>query len=331
MRWKGKKILITGAGGFIGSHLVERLVEEGAKTTCFVRYNSRNNFGLLELLPKKTVKSIKIVAGDLKDEGAVQKAVKGQEIVFHLGALISIPYSYNNPRDFVQTNIIGTLNILTAALNSKKIEKIIQASSSEVYGTAIRVPIDEGHPLQAQSPYSATKIAADKLATSFHLSFGLPVSIIRPFNTYGPRQSARAIIPTIITQLFKKKNSVRVGNLDPVRDFLYISDTIQGFITAGESDKSIGQEINIGSGEGISIRGLIKKIEQISRRGVKIIVEKTRKRPLNSEVFKLICDNSRAKKLLRWQPQVSFDKGLESTIDWIKNNPAFYKAGIYNI
>lgn len=330
MKWKGKKILVTGAGGFIGSHFVEKLVEMGAETTGFVRYNSRNNFGLLELLPKKTVKSIKIVAGDLKDENAVQKAVRGQEFIFHLGALISIPYSYTNPRDFVQTNIVGTLNILMAALNNNKLEKIIHVSSSEVYGTAIEVPIDERHPLQAQSPYSATKIGADKLAMSFHLSFGLPISIIRPFNTYGPRQSARAVIPTILIQLLKN-NKIRIGNLEPIRDFLYISDTLQGFISIAESDKSIGEEINIGSGSGIAISDLIKKIQQITKKEVRIVVDQTRLRPPNSEVLKLICDNSKAKNLLQWQPQVSLNEGLKLTIEWIRNNLTFYKTNIYNI
>ena len=331
MNWKRKKVLVTGAGGFIGSHLVEKLVEMGAKTTCFVRYNSRDNFGLLELLPKRTIKSLKIVAGDLKDENAVQKAARGQEIIFHLGALISIPYSYNNPRDFVQTNIIGTLNILMAAICNNRLENLIHVSSSEVYGTAIKIPIDERHPLQAQSPYSATKIGADKLAMSFYSSFGLPISIIRPFNTYGPRQSARAVIPAIVIQLFNKNNKIRIGSLEPIRDFVYIADTVRGFISIAESDKSIGEEINIGLGKGISIRNLIKKIQQITDTNRKIIVDRARLRPCHSEVFKLICDNSKAKRLFHWQPQVSLNEGLKSTIDWIKNNPTFYKTGIYNI
>ncbi len=329
MNWKGRKVLVTGAGGFVGSYLVEKLVEMGVETTCFVRYNSRNSFGLLELLPDKVARNIKIVPGDLKDEDAVKKVVKSQELVFHLGALISIPYSYSNPRDFVQTNILGTLNILTAALDNKSLERLIIASSSEVYGSAIKVPINESHPLQAQSPYSATKIGADKLATSFFLTFGLPISIIRPFNTFGPRQSARAVTPAIITQLLKN-NEIKIGNLEPVRDFLYISDTVRGFISIAESKQSIGEEINVGSGTGISIKDLIRKISQITNRSPKIVVDKARLRPEKSEVLKLVCDNSKAKKLLGWQPQVFLDEGLRLTIEWIKSNPEFYKADIYN-
>lgn len=330
MGWKGKRVLVTGAGGFIGSHLVEELVAMGAKITCFLRYNSRNDLGSLEFLPKKVLKNIEIVWGDLKDSDAVEKAGNRKQVVFHLGALISIPYSYCNPRDFVQTNILGTLNILMAALKNQKLEKIILASSSEVYGTARKIPIDEQHPLQAQSPYSATKIGADKLALSFHLSFGLPLCLLRPFNTYGPRQSARAVIPTIITQLLKG-DRINLGNLEPVRDFLYISDTVQGFIAAAQSDRVVGKEINIGSGEGISINNLVKKTQKIAHKDARIVVEKARMRPDKSEVFNLVCNNYSARRLLGWRPRVSLDKGLELTIGWIKDHLDFYKSNNYHI
>jgi len=330
MFWKGKKVLVTGAGGFIGSHLVEHLVKVGADVTCFVRYNSRNDLGLLEILPAQITKNIRLVCADLKDEDAIYRPIKNQQIIFHLGALISIPYSYLNPRDFVQTNVLGTLNILMAALKNKKLEKVIQVSSSEVYGTALKVPIDEKHPLQPQSPYSASKIAADKIALSFYLTYGLPVSIIRPFNTYGPRQSGRAVIPAIMTQLLKNKR-VKIGNLKPIRDFMYISDSVAGFLAVAESSKSIGEEINIGCGQGISIGDLAKKITVISGKKIRLVKEMIRVRPEKSEVFRLICDNSKAKFLLNWQPIVSLDNGLKLTLDWVRSNLSFYKSNIYNI
>jgi NAD dependent epimerase/dehydratase len=306
------------------------LVELGADTTCFVRYNSRNDLGLLERLPGKVAKNIRIVSGDLKDEDAVRKVVNGQNLIFHLGALISIPHSYNSPRDYVQTNILGTLNILTAALDNSKLEKLIQVSSSEVYGTAVKVPIDERHPLQSQSPYSATKIGADKLAISFYLSFGLPVSIIRPFNTYGPGQSARAVIPTVVTQLLKNQK-IKIGNLKPIRDFLYVSDTVQGFVSLAASDKAVGEEINVGSGVGVSIKDLVAKISRVTGLKPVLMVEKKRIRPSKSEVFKLICDNSKAKKILSWQPKVSLERGLSLTVEWIKDNQDFYKTASYQM
>ena len=329
MNWKGKKVLVTGAGGFIGSHLVERLVELGAQVKAFVRYNSRNDWGLIENLPVHIRNELEVVAGDLKDFGAVRDAVKDTEIVFHLGALIAIPYSYINPGDVVQTNVIGSLNILNAS-KEYGVEKVIHTSTSEVYGTAQYVPIDEKHPLQAQSPYAASKIGADKLAESFHLSYDLPVTIIRPFNTYGPRQSARAVIPTIIMQALSK-DEVRLGAMHPTRDFTYIEDTVEGFIKIAESPKSVGEVINIGSGQEISIGDLADKIVSLIDRDVEVLFDATRIRPEKSEVNRLLADNSKARELLQWEPKISLDEGLRKTIEWISEHINIYKIDIYNV
>ena len=329
MNWIGKKILVTGAGGFIGSHLTERLVELGAQVRAFVRYNSRNDWGLIEWLPVDILNELEVVAGDLKDPGAVRNAVKDTEIVFHLGSLIAIPYSYINPGDVVQTNIIGSLNILNAS-KEYGVEKVIHTSTSEVYGTALYVPIDEKHPLQAQSPYAASKIGADKLAESFHLSYNLPVAIIRPFNTYGPRQSARAVIPTIITQALSK-GEVRLGATHPTRDFTYIEDTVDGFIKIAESHRSIGEVINIGSGKEILIGDLADKIVLLTGRDIEIVSDATRIRPEKSEVNRLLADNSKAKELLQWEPIISMDEGLRRTIEWISEHINIYKVDIYNV
>ena len=329
MNWKGKKVLVTGAGGFIGSHLTEQLVELGAQVRAFVRYNSRNDWGLIEELPMDIRNELAVVAGDLKDPGAVRNVVKDTEIVFHLGALIAIPYSYINPGDVVQTNVIGSLNILNAS-KEYGVEKIIHTSTSEVYGTAQYVPIDEKHPLQAQSPYAASKIGADKLAESFHLSYNLPVAIIRPFNTYGPRQSARAVIPTIITQALSK-DEVRLGAMHPTRDFTYMEDTVEGFIKIAESPKSIGEVINIGFGKEISIGDLADKIVSLTGRNVEITFDATRIRPEKSEVDRLLADNSKAKELLQWEPKISMDEGLRKTIEWISEHINIYKVDIYNV
>ena len=329
MNWKGKKILVTGAGGFIGSHLTERLVELGAQVRAFVRYNSRNDWGLIENLPVHIRNELEVVAGDLKDSGAVRNAVKDTEIVFHLGALIAIPYSYINPGDVVQTNVIGSLNILNAS-KEHGVEKVIHTSTSEVYGTALYVPIDEKHPLQAQSPYAASKIGADKLAESFHLTYNLPVAIIRPFNTYGPRQSARAVIPTIITQALSK-DKVRLGATHPIRDFNYMEDTVEGFIKVAESPKSVGEVINIGSGQEISIGDLADKIVSLIDRDVEIVSDTARFRPEKSEVNRLLADNSKAKELLQWEPKISMDEGLKRTIAWISEHINIYKVDIYNV
>ncbi|HGE72056.1 TPA: SDR family NAD(P)-dependent oxidoreductase [Candidatus Poribacteria bacterium] len=329
MDWKEKKVLVTGAGGFIGSHLVEKLVGLGAKVRAFVRYNSRNDWGLLEILPEHTQRQIEVVTGDLRDSESVRTVVKDVQIVFHLGASIAIPYSYGNPRDAVETNIIGTLNVLNA-VKEYEVEKMIQTSSSEVYGTAIYVPIDEKHPLQAQSPYAASKIAADKLAESFHLSYDLPVATIRPFNTYGPRQSARAVIPSIITQVLSS-DIVSLGSLFPTRDFLFVEDTVDGFIKMAESPLTVGEVVNVGTGIEISINDLAKKIMSIIGREAKIVSKDERIRPLASEVKRLVADNTKAKRLMEWEPKISLDNGLGRTIEWISKSLNRYKVGIYNV
>lgn len=329
MDWTKKKVLVTGAGGFIGSHLVEKLVKLGVDVRALVRYNSRNDYGLIEILPNKIKTKITVVTGDLRDPETIREVVKDRDIIFHLGALIDIPYSYVHPREVVQTNIMGTLNILTAA-KDMNIERIIHTSTSEVYGTAQYSPIDEKHPLQGQSPYSATKIAADKLAESFYCSFNLPITTIRPFNTYGPRQSARAIIPTIITQMLTRKE-IFLGSLYPTRDFTYVSDTVESFIKAAQVHKSIGEVINIGSNFEISIESLVRKISSLIGKKLKITFDKKRIRPKKSEVGRLIANNSKAKELVNWSPKVTIDEGLKKTIKWIEKNIKLYKTNIYNI
>jgi NAD dependent epimerase/dehydratase len=329
MHWENKKVLVTGAGGFIASHLLEKLVGSGAKVNAFVRYNSRNDFGFIDTMSDQVKRKLDVIAGDLRDPDAVFEAMRGCEIVFHLAALIAIPYSYVHPGEVIETNVIGTYNVLNAA-RKLKVKKIVHTSTSEVYGTALKVPISEDHPLQGQSPYSASKIGADKIAESFHKSFDLPVATIRPFNTYGPRQSARAVIPTIITQALKG-GVVQLGSLHPTRDMNYVKDTVNGFIKVAESNRSIGQEINIGSGREISIGDLVDKIAGLMGKKIKVITKDDRKRPKNSEVERLLADNSKARKLLGWRPLYSLEQGLEETIEWIKNNLDYYKSDIYNI
>jgi dTDP-glucose 4,6-dehydratase len=329
MDWKDKKVMVTGAGGFIGSHLVERLAELGAKVRAFVRYNSRNDRGLLEILPEYAQKQIEVIAGDLRDSGSVRVAVKDVQIVFHLGASIAIPYSYVNPRDAIETNVIGTLNVLNA-VKDYGVEKMIQTSSSEVYGTALYCPIDEKHPLQAQSPYAASKVASDKLAESFHLSYDLPVATIRPFNTYGPRQSARAVIPTIITQVLSF-DSVSLGSLYPTRDFIYVEDTVDGFIKMAESPLTIGEVINVGTGIEISIGDLADKIISIIGKEAEVVSEANRIRPSASEIKRLVADNTKARKLMGWEPKISLDEGLNRTIRWVSKFLDRYKVDIYNV
>jgi NAD dependent epimerase/dehydratase len=328
MNLKKKSVLITGAGGFIGSHLTEHLTKMGADVSAIVRYNSRNDWGMLEQISKEILNSIKVIPGDLRDSDAIRNAVNDVDIIFHLGSLIAIPYSYTNPRETVETNIMGTFNVLNAA-KDYGIEKIVHTSTSEVYGTAQYVPIDEKHPLKGQSPYSASKIGADKIAESFHLSYELPVSTIRPFNTYGPRQSARAVIPTIISQSLRK-NKIELGLLEPTRDYTYVLDTVRGFVKVAESPKSVGEVINIGSNFEVSIGELAKKIFALLDRDVKIVTDSNRVRPKDSEVERLWCDNSKAQDILNWKPEISLDEGLEKVIGWIKNNQDFYKSGIYN-
>lgn len=329
MNWKGKKVLVTGAGGFIGSHLTEKLVQLGASVTAFIRYNSRGFHGSLEFIPKDLLSEIKVEMGDIKDPYAIQRVVKGQEIIFHLAALIGIPYSYVHPINYVQTNVVGTSYLLNACL-SENIEKFIHTSTSEVYGTAKYVPIDEEHPLQGQSPYSASKIAADMIAESFYSSFQLPVAIIRPFNTYGPRQSSRSVIPTIITQALKS-NIVKLGSLTTTRDLNYVEDTVNGFLKVAEVPKSIGQVINIGSSMEISINDLAQKIFAIIGKKPEFIIEKERIRPELSEVERLIANTEKAKSLLNWSPRVSLTEGLKRTIAWIEQNLTFYQVDSYHI
>lgn len=325
--WIDKKVLVTGAGGFIGSHLTERLVELGARTRAFVHYNSMGTWGWLDHSPLK--EEIEVIAGDISDRDGVRRAVQGVDVVFHLAALIGIPYSYHAPVSYVRTNIEGTLNMLQTALEAN-VERVVHTSTSEVYGTAHYVPIDEQHPLQGQSPYSATKIGADKLGEAFYCSFGLPVVTLRPFNTYGPRQSARAVIPTIIAQCMVG-DVVRLGSLHPTRDFSYVADIVEGFICAANSSKVIGQVVNVGSGQEISIGDLAHKIAALMGKRIKIKSEKERGRPGISEVERLCTSNDRARELLGWKPRYSLDAGLRLTIDWIGDHLEHYRPDAYAV
>ncbi len=329
MNWNGKKVFVTGAGGFIGSHLVERLVKKGARVTAFVRYNSRNDYGHLERLPPAAQRRVRVITGDLRDSDSVLEAMRGAEIVFHLGALISIPYSYVNPQGVVETNVMGTYNVLQAA-RRLKVKRVVHTSTSEVYGTAREVPISERHPLQAQSPYSASKIAADKIAESFYCAYEVPVVTVRPFNTYGPRQSARAVIPTIITQALKG-GVIRLGSLHPTRDFTFVTDTVEGFIKAAEASGVAGETINLGTGEEISIGDLVALLSSLMGCKIKVKSDAQRKRPRWSEVERLMADSSRARQLLGWAPRVSLRAGLRKTIAWIEQNLSDYKPDLLNI
>ena len=326
--WKKRKVLVTGAAGFIGSHLVERLVAEGADVRAFVHYNSRGEWGNLELLPAATRRAIDVVAGDLIDPRSVQQVVDDRHTVFHLGALIAIPYSYTAPASYVAVNIQGTLNVLEACRRAGT-ARIVHTSTSEAYGTARYVPMDEAHPLQGQSPYSASKIGADKLAESYHLSFGLPVSTIRPFNCYGPRQSARAIIPTILTQMLTGRTTLRLGSLSPVRDFTYVGDTVDGFLRIAESRKSVGEVLNVGSGKGVTIGDVVKLAEQVCGVKVKVLTERARVRPEKSEVLRLLCNSARMRRLTGWKPRVTLRQGLESVREYLAANLDRYKTDRY--
>jgi len=330
MDWNGKSVLITGAGGFVGSHLTEKLVETGARVRAFVRYNSRSDWGMLRLLPKHKLNEIEVFAGDLRDSQAIRRASQTAGIVFHLGSLIAIPYSYVHPRDTIETNVIGALNVMSAARETG-VERIIHTSTSEVYGTALYVPMDEKHPLQGQSPYSASKIGADMVAESYHRSFGLPVSVIRPFNTFGPRQSARAVIPTIIIQALAAAPNISLGSVFPTRDYTYVDDLVSAFIKIAESGDSIGEVINIGSGFETSIGDIAKKVLSILGIDKPIIIEDKRVRPTKSEVERLCCDNTKARRLLGWEPVINLETGLHKTIKWISENIDLYKADLYNI
>jgi NAD dependent epimerase/dehydratase len=329
---KGKKILVTGADGFIGSHLVESLVDKGHDVRAFVYYNSFNSWGWLDTFPKEKLSKIEIFAGDVRDPNGVRTAMKDIDIVFHLAALIAIPYSYHSPDNYVDTNIKGTLNILQAARDFKT-ERILVTSTSEVYGTALYVPIDEKHPKQGQSPYSATKIGADAISDSFYRSFNLPVTIVRPFNTYGPRQSARAVIPTIITQLLSGKTEIKLGAIHPTRDLLFVKDTARGFIEIAESEKLLGEEVNICTNSEITVGDLAQKLIDIINPAAKIITDDTRLRPEKSEVERLFGDNKKILALTEWKQSVSLEEGLKQTIEWFKQkeNLGRYKADIYNV
>ncbi|GAK57159.1 NAD-dependent epimerase/dehydratase [Candidatus Vecturithrix granuli] len=332
MALQRKNTIVTGADGFIGSHLVEALLREGCHVKAFVYYNSFNSWGWLDTLPKPTLERIEIFSGDIRDPNGVRTAMQNCEIIFHLAALIGIPFSYHSPESYVDTNIKGTLNVLQAA-RDLKCEKILVTSTSEVYGTAQYVPIDEKHPLQGQSPYSATKIGADRLAESFYRSFDLPVVIVRPFNTYGPRQSARAVIPTIITQLLSGKHEIRLGSLHPTRDLVFVRDTVQGFIEIARTDKTVGEEINIATQTEISIRELAQTLISLIQPEASIVIDKERKRPEKSEVERLFGNNEKIMRLTKWRPQYSLDQGLRETIGWLRVDENFkkYKSDLYNI
>lgn len=325
-----KNILVTGADGFIGSHLTEELVKLGNKVKAFVYYNSFNTWGWLDTLPKDIMKNVEVFTGDVRDPNGVREAMKGMEEVYHLAALIAIPFSYHSPDTYVDTNIKGTLNVLQAARDID-ISRLLITSTSEVYGTAQYVPIDELHPFQGQSPYSATKIGADRLSESFYRSFNMPITIVRPFNTYGPRQSARAVIPTIITQLLSGKEEIDLGSLTPTRDFNFVKDTANGFIEIAKSDKTIGEEINIATQQEISIGELAQELIRQINPNARIICDEQRLRPEKSEVNRLLGSNEKIKKLTNWKPNYTFEQGIAETVEFFKGNLDKYKTDIYNI
>jgi NAD dependent epimerase/dehydratase len=325
--WKGKQVLVTGAGGFIGSHLAERLVEEGARVRALVHYNSLGSWGWLQDAPRRGDMDVR--AGDIVDRDGVQHAMEGVECVFHLAALIGIPYSYHAPEAYVRTNVVGTLNVLQAA-RALGVGRVVHTSTSEAYGTARYVPIDEKHPLQGQSPYSATKIGADKLVESYHLSFGSPVVTVRPFNTFGPRQSARAVIPTIIAQALAGR-PVKLGNLHPTRDLNYVANTVDGFVRAGEAPGALGGTFNLGTGREISVGDLAALIGRLAGRPLQVEGEPSRLRPEGSEVERLLADATRARDVLGWTPAVSLEEGLTRTIEWLSRHQHLYRADVYTV
>jgi NAD dependent epimerase/dehydratase len=332
MNLANKKVLVTGADGFIGSHLVEGLLREGAQVRAFCYYNSFNSWGWLDTLPAEKIASIEMFSGDIRDSGSVRNAMKDIDVVFHLAALIAIPYSYYSPESYVDTNIHGTLNVLQAARDYNT-SRVLVTSTSEVYGTARYVPIDEAHPKQGQSPYSATKIGADHIAESFYRSFNLPVTIVRPFNTYGPRQSARAVIPTIITQLLKGEKFIKLGALNPTRDLLFVQDTVNGFIAIANASATIGEEINIATQSEITIGDLANKLISQINPDARIVTDEVRLRPEKSEVERLFGSSEKIRKLTDWQTRVTLDQGLATTINWFKEpaNLTRYKSSLYNV
>ncbi|MBX6316290.1 MAG: GDP-mannose 4,6-dehydratase [Isosphaeraceae bacterium] len=324
----GKRVLVTGAAGFIGSHLVERLVRDGHEVRAFIRYNGRDDRGHLDRIAPEVQEAIEVQRGDLKDPEAVRRAVEGQQWVFHLGALIAIPYSYQNPLDVVQTNVLGTAHVLDACRACSALERVVLTSTSEVYGTAQRVPIDEDHPLQGQSPYAATKIGADALGLSYHRAFGLPVTILRPFNTFGPRQSARAIIPTIISQALTRP-VVRLGSLEPRRDLTYVKDTVSGFVAIVGCEGAIGRVVNIGRGEDLSIGEIVERIGTRLGRPLRVEVDPQRIRPAASEVGRLLASTALAQQLWGWRPSYTLDQGLDETINWVRENLGMFRVDTY--
>jgi dTDP-glucose 4,6-dehydratase len=325
-----KRVLVTGADGFIGSHLVEGLLEEGCRVRAFVFYNSFNSWGWLDTLPKEILKEIEIFAGDIRDPHGVTKAVQGCEMVFHLAALIAIPFSYHSPDSYLETNIRGTLNLLQAC-RAQGIERLLVTSTSEVYGTARHVPIDEAHPYQGQSPYSASKIGADRMAESFYRSFNLPVTIVRPFNTFGPRQSARAFIPTVVTQLLMGEKEIRLGSPKPTRDMNYVKDVVQGFIAIARSPKTVGEEINIATQTEISMGDLARETMTLMKAEARWVVDPQRIRPDASEVMRLCGSNEKIRRLTGWSPHYTLRQGLEETIEWLRSHANRYKPEIYNL
>jgi NAD dependent epimerase/dehydratase len=326
-----KKVLVTGAAGFVGSHLVEELVRRGIHVKAYIHYNSRGDIGNLEFLAPSVKKEIEYITGNVEDSYSVQRAVRGCDTVFHLAALIGIPYSYLAPESYVNTNVKGTLNVMQACVG-ENVEKVVHTSTSETYGTAIYTPIDENHPLQGQSPYSASKIGADKIAESFNRSYNLPVATIRPFNIYGPRQSARAVIPTIITQaLNDQTKTIQLGRLLTIRDFTFVKDTVRGFIQVAQSKAAIGEVINVGYGKGITIENLAKQIIAMINPAIRIASDAARLRPEASEVMRLICDNRKARQMTDWEPAIPLEVGLQETIAFIKENLGRYRADIYNV
>jgi NAD dependent epimerase/dehydratase len=325
-----KKRMVTGADGFIGSHLTEELIKQGYRVKAFVYYNSFNTWGWLDTLPKEIMKDVEVFTGDIRDPNGVRIAMRDVDEVYHLAALIAIPFSYHSPDSYVDTNIKGTLNVLQAARDFE-VSRILITSTSEVYGTAQYVPIDEKHPFQGQSPYSATKIGADRLAESFYRSFNMPITIVRPFNTYGPRQSARAVIPTIITQLLAGKREIKLGSLTPTRDFNYVKDTVNGFIEIAKSDQTIGEEINIASQQEISIKQLVEELINQINPEASIVCDEERLRPEKSEVNRLLGSNEKIKRLTNWVPKYTLKAGLAETIEFLKSNLDKYKTDIYNV
>jgi NAD dependent epimerase/dehydratase len=327
--WSGRRVLVTGAGGFIGSHLTEALAQAGAEVRAFVRYTSRGSHGWLELVEPEVTQAIEIFRGDLVNPDAVAGAMRDREVVFHLGALIPIPYSYRHPREFVSANVVATLNVLEAARHGEQ-TRIVHTSTSEVYGTARTVPIDEEHPLHPQSPYAASKVGADQLALSFQRSFGTPVVIARPFNTYGPRQSARAVIPTIVSQALSRE-VIELGATAPTRDFLYVEDTVRGLLRCAAADGVVGEVINLGTGTEISIGEIAERVLGVLQRDLPVTLDEKRLRPADSEVERLIAGTAKARMLLEWEPAVDLNEGLRRTIEWLTGSLDAYKPSLYNV